>query len=148
MCFGKTLDDEDDDNFNDDLEKDVAVDILHEDDDVETGHCGSEGSPEVDKAQEDDIAQFDKFLQDEQRELYPGCNYSEENLLADNQTVCGDAYQEDKSSNVQIIDEVVKPGPLIRKVIDDEIVYVVNNDIQQRHENLISTNDQSKYVSS
>ncbi|KAL3498315.1 hypothetical protein ACH5RR_041047 [Cinchona calisaya] len=68
---------------------------------------------------------------------------SEESLLAYNHTVHSDAYKEDESSNVQIIDEV-ELGPLIREDVDDEIVYVVDNDIQQRHENLISINDQSE----
>ncbi|KAL3524945.1 hypothetical protein ACH5RR_013317 [Cinchona calisaya] len=69
---------------------------------------------------------------------------SEENLLEDNQTVCSDAYQEDESSSVQKIDEIVEPEPLVREDVDHEIVYVVDNDIQQRHENLISTNDQGE----
>ncbi|KAL3502614.1 hypothetical protein ACH5RR_037063 [Cinchona calisaya] len=69
---------------------------------------------------------------------------SEENLLEDNRTVRSDAYQEDESSSVQIIDEIIEPEPLVREEVNDEIVYVVDNDIQQRYKSLISTYDQGE----
>ncbi|KAL3519080.1 hypothetical protein ACH5RR_021669 [Cinchona calisaya] len=76
----------DDDNVNDDLGNDMAIDDIDKDDNAhqvlkdiwssaftEIGNCGSKGSPQIDKSQEDDIARFDKLLQDVDRKLYPGC---------------------------------------------------------------------------
>ncbi|KAL3533167.1 hypothetical protein ACH5RR_006688 [Cinchona calisaya] len=86
---GECLDDDDD--IDDDLGKDVAVDNIDEDnnDDVhqmlddiqrstfiETGHGGSESTLKIDKTKEDNLARFDKLLKDAERELYPGCKLS------------------------------------------------------------------------